>query len=240
MRDHISATIKGCYFHLYTLWKLWTFLTAKAGYSISVALVLSRLDYWVSQSIGYHSSIPSPACSEHRSKNSGPHTHKKWRSISNLSWEDFTGCLWKRASITICCLWHTVASMAQLHSTSKSSFLVMNQQDPYVFRHSDTCTFQVWPRGTRRTFWLQFSSVQSPDRLGRRGTWETIQQKFSSSLFCRRLDSSSGMGRDVHHPAFPLPTTVSPTLLCALEGWFWRGYCAVSHAWTLQVSISLQ
>ena len=34
---------------------------------------------------------------------------------------------------------------------------------------------------------IQFSWVQSLDRLGHQGTWQTIQQRFSSCIFCGRF-----------------------------------------------------
>ena len=45
LEDHISAVVKGCYFHLRSLGKLRPSLTVKAATAIAVALVLSRLDY---------------------------------------------------------------------------------------------------------------------------------------------------------------------------------------------------
>ena len=51
----------------------------------------------------------------------------------------------------------------------------------------------------------------------------TIQQRSSSSLFCRREQFWHGQGCplfDVVYPAFPLPTMVSPTLQGALKGGF--------------------
>ena len=77
------------------------------------------------------------------------------------------------------------------------------------------------------------------------GTWGTIQQISSSSLFCRRplwaVLAWAGMSTlwccphsistpdhgIAHPPRYP-------------EGWFWRGCCGALHAWTMQVSISLQ
>ena len=71
-----------------------------------------------------------------------------------------------------------------------------------------------------------FSSVQSLGRLGRRGdtrddSAEILFQPFQQKAFV----SSSGYGQgctffDVVHPAFPLPTTASPTLQCALKDGF--------------------
>ena len=51
----------------------------------------------------------------------------------------------------------------------------------------------------------------------------TIQQRSSSSLFCRREQFWHGQGCplfDVVYPAFPLPTMVSPPLHGALKGGF--------------------
>ena len=49
----------------------------------------------------------------------------------------------------------------------------------------------------------------------------TIQQRATSGLFMQdAIMSSSGMGRDVVHPAFPPPTTASPTLQGAVEDGF--------------------
>ena len=58
------------------------------------------------------------------------------------------------------------------------------------------------------------------------GTWETIQQRSSSGLFCRRplwaALAWAGMSTlfDVVYPAFPLPTTMSPTLQVTLKDGF--------------------
>ena len=78
-----------------------------------------------------------------------------------------------------------------------------------------------------------------------RGTWGTIQQRSSSSLFCRRplwavlawagmstlwCSPSSISSADhsiVHPPRCP-------------EGWFWRGCHGVWHFRTMQVSVSWQ
>ena len=54
------------------------------------------------------------------------------------------------------------------------------------------------------------------------GIRRTIQQRSSSSLFCRRPCEQFWHGQgcplfDVDHPAFPLPTTASPTLQGALK-----------------------
>ena len=72
----------------------------------------------------------------------------------------------------------------------------------------------------------QFSSVQSHDRLGRRGDMmdDSVEILFQSVLQLA-LVSSSGMGRDVHsfdvvHPAFPLPTTAPTSLRGALKDGF--------------------
>ena len=66
----------------------------------------------------------------------------------------------------------------------------------------------------------QFSSVQSLDRLDRRGKMrgdsaEILFQFFF--FFQEALVSSSKMGRDVVHQAFPLPTTASPILRSTLK-----------------------
>ena len=68
-----------------------------------------------------------------------------------------------------------------------------------------------------------FSSVQSLDRLGRRrDTKDASAEILFRSFLQEALVSSSGMGRNVHSlmlstSAFPLPTTVSPTLQSALK-----------------------
>ena len=81
---------------------------------------------------------------------------------------------------------------------------------------------------------IQFSSVQfSPSTdwvVG--GTWRTIQQGFSSSLFCRRPlwascpSSISSADHGVVHPS-----------KCP-EGWLWRGCRGVWYARIMQVSVS--
>jgi hypothetical protein len=45
LHDHVSATVRACYFHLRNLSKLRPLLTKQAANSIAVSLVLSRLDY---------------------------------------------------------------------------------------------------------------------------------------------------------------------------------------------------
>ena len=45
---------------------------------------------------------------------------------------------------------------------------------------------------------MSISSVQSLDRLVIRGTWQMIQQRSFSCVFCKSIVSSYGMGRDVH------------------------------------------
>ena len=62
------------------------------------------------------------------------------------------------------------------------------------------------------------------------GTWQRMQQRSSSSLFCRKrlwavLASTLCPLFDVH-PAFALPTTASPTLQSALNNSFWEAVVA--------------
>ena len=72
----------------------------------------------------------------------------------------------------------------------------------------------------------QFSSVQSLDRLGRRGhVRDDSADILFQSFLQEALVSSSGMARDlsslnVVHPAFPLQTTALPTLKGALKSDF--------------------
>ena len=93
---------------------------------------------------------------------------------------------------------------------------------------------------------VQFNSVQSLGRLGRPGgTWGTIQQTSSSSLFCRRplwaVLAWAGMSTlwccpssifSAYHGVAHLPR-------CP-KGWFCRSCHGVWHAQTIQVSISWQ
>ena len=76
---------------------------------------------------------------------------------------------------------------------------------------------------------VQISSVQSLDQLGRRGVGvggggDDLAEILVQSFLQEALVSSSDKGRDVHsidvHPAFPLPTTASPTLQGALKDGF--------------------
>ena len=67
-----------------------------------------------------------------------------------------------------------------------------------------------------------FSSVYVLDRLGRRGDMKDDSAEILfQSILQEAVVSSFGMGRcplfDVFHPAFPLPTTASPTLQGALK-----------------------
>ena len=45
MQDHISNTVRGCFYHLRSLGKLRPFLSARSANAIAVSMVLSRLDY---------------------------------------------------------------------------------------------------------------------------------------------------------------------------------------------------
>ena len=45
LHDHVSNTVRACYFHLRNLRKLRPLLTKQAANSIAVSLILSRLDY---------------------------------------------------------------------------------------------------------------------------------------------------------------------------------------------------
>jgi hypothetical protein len=45
LHDHVSSTVRACYFHLRTLRKLRPLLTRHAANSVAVSLILSRLDY---------------------------------------------------------------------------------------------------------------------------------------------------------------------------------------------------
>ena len=77
---------------------------------------------------------------------------------------------------------------------------------------------------------IQFSSVRSLDWLGHRGTWGMIQQRPSSSLFCRRAlwavlawaEMSTLYISSAHH-------SITNPQRCP-EGWFWRGCRGVWHA----------
>ena len=87
--------------------------------------------------------------------------------------------------------------------------------------------------------------VQFPDWLGRqRDVRDTIQQRSSSCLFCRRplwafmawagmftLRCPSSTFSADHGVAYPQRCP---------EGWFWRGCHGTWHNWTVQVSISWQ
>ena len=98
---------------------------------------------------------------------------------------------------------------------------------------------ESWPEN------VQFSSVQSLDRMGRLGAWGTIQQRSSSSLFCRgpfwAVLAWAGMST-----LWCCPTSISSADQGVAhsprspEGWFWRGFRGVWHAWTMQVSVSWQ
>ena len=44
MQDHISNTVRGCFYHLRSLGKLRPFLSARSANAIAVSMVLSRLD----------------------------------------------------------------------------------------------------------------------------------------------------------------------------------------------------
>ena len=94
---------------------------------------------------------------------------------------------------------------------------------------------------------VQFSSVQfspSTDWVVR-GTWGTIQQRSSSSLFCR------GSPWAVLAWAGMLALRCCPSIISfavhslahpprCLKGWFWRGCHGVWRARTMQASVSWQ
>ena len=65
-------------------------------------------------------------------------------------------------------------------------------------------------------------AVRSHDRLGHQGDFRDDSAEILFQSFLQEaLVSSSGTGRDdVVHPAFPLPTTVSPTLQGDLKDGF--------------------
>ena len=121
-------------------------------------------------------------------------------------------------------------------NTLSSTTTATTEKRRGVFLYSSRAT--VDKPGTRTTW------VQPSDRLDRRGTWQTIQQRFSSSVFCRSLwavlaragvstlwccpSSISSADHSVAHPP-----------RCH-KGWFWRGYCGVWPARTMQVSVSWQ
>ena len=78
-----------------------------------------------------------------------------------------------------------------------------------------------------------------------RGTWGVLQQRSSSSVFCRKplwkVLAWAGMST-----LWCCPTSISPTdhgfaypPRCP-EGWFWRGRRGVWHAQTMKVSFSWQ
>ena len=71
---------------------------------------------------------------------------------------------------------------------------------------------------------VHFSSVQFLDRLGRR---ENMRNDSREILFQSSLQHGQGCPlSDVVHPAFPLPTTASPTLHCVLKDRFGEVFVA--------------
>ena len=92
---------------------------------------------------------------------------------------------------------------------------------------------------------IQFSSLQLSSLTGWvvEETWQTIQQRSSSSLFCRRplwaVLAWAGMST-----LWCCPSSISSAdygvahLPRCPEGWFWRGCGGVWHDWTMQVSVS--
>ena len=77
------------------------------------------------------------------------------------------------------------------------------------------------------------------------GTWETIQQRSSSSLFCRR-PSWAVLARAGMSTLWCCPSSISSADYSVAhpprrpEGWFWRGCRGTWHARTIQVSVSWQ
>ena len=102
--------------------------------------------------------------------------------------------------------------------------------------------------GTKPNNYNQFSSVQFSPLIvwvvgGTRGT---IQQRFSSSLSCRRplravLASWTGPGMSTLGYCPPRISSADHAVThppnCP-EGWFWRGCCGVWYARTMPVSVS--
>ena len=89
---------------------------------------------------------------------------------------------------------------------------------------------------------VQFSPL--PDwSIG--GTWGTIQQRSSSSLFCRR-PSWAVLARAGMSTLWCCPSSISSADYSVAhpprrpEGWFWRGCRGTWHARTIQVSVSWQ
>ena len=92
---------------------------------------------------------------------------------------------------------------------------------------------------------FSFSSVPWPFRSSVGRTWGTIQQRSSSSLFCRRplwavlawaqiaslRCCPSSISCDNHGVSHPPRCPV---------GWFWRGCHGMRRVWTMQVLVSWQ
>ena len=74
-------------------------------------------------------------------------------------------------------------------------------------------------REKRERFFVS-DSVQSLDRLGRRGDMRDDSAVIFQSFFCTRPLIVRCPLFDIVHPAFPLPTTTSPTLQGALKHGF--------------------
>ena len=93
----------------------------------------------------------------------------------------------------------------------------------------------TWPSSCSSV--TRFSSVQSLDRLGRRGRGRGIEILFQSFLQEDTV-SSSRMARDAHSLMLSIQHFVCRPR--RPEGWFWRGCCGVWHARAMQVSVSWQ
>ena len=91
----------------------------------------------------------------------------------------------------------------------------------------------------------QFSSVPWP--IGSSGgTWRTIQQRSSSSLFCRRPLPAVLAWAGIYSTLWCCPSSISSAEVSVAhpprchEGRFWRGCRGVWFAQTMQVSVSWQ
>ena len=178
LHHHVSAVVRTCYFHLHILGKLRPFLTKKADFSVTVALVLSKLGYCSSSLWG----LPSRETIFNlcRTQQQGFWHWQRGEDSSSLSWRTSTGFLWRILLTTRFFLWRTTASVAQLHNIWNCWFLTNKWTTTIsliIFSVPHLCIPKVWMKTIPKSSSASgLSSSLSPD---------------SGMLFLRRWENLS-------------------------------------------------
>ena len=146
--------------------------------------------------------------------------------------------LWKSALDTKCYPWPTVASMAQPHSTSTSSFPTTHQRDPSVLLCSHVC---APPKCGHRTIWLQSLLKLWDNVIPQQPSPNT--RKLNSFLLTVELVLLAELLFFFPPPVSPLAFSVSyfcfVTLTTALCAWLAHGCWAFSKSIVIVIIIRL-